>query len=714
MSIKNLLTRLKSIKRLSLMNIAFVGIRAKLTAAFMIMVIPILITGYFSYTVFANSISGYALNSVFETTQQMANYLNLIFTSVEKESARILINEDLQKYLDLAEGRHTLQQNETIGIKDAARDLINDYALTSRYISNISILTEDRRFSFGTLNFKADRLDFGALFASDWYNEVSQKTGEIHWIGKRPELDPAFLAVGVYSASMARSINSSENGDTIGVLVIDIAGNVLYDLIKEVRMGAGSVVYLISPDGRHISSANTENIVGADSAASANQTDITLENFYIGLVNSSETEGSDIVNFNGGDHLMTYSKLGKTGYVLLALTPKVELLSDARRIAMVTFSIGGIAALFSVVIGVYLSKSMAGTIKNIMCITEAAAEGNLTMRSESHSRDELGKLSLAINATFDNLRQLICEASSVTIALTNASEAVTMTARQIKTSSDEVSSAMMEVAKASSEQACDTEKGVQTMGEFSEKIRQVSEKSISITELSDETAALAKKGISIVDNLQTKTDFTTEATEKIISEIRMLEEKSEAISKIASAIESIAAKTNLLALNAAIEAARAGQEGKGFAVVAQEVRALAEQSMLATREITKIIELVLKQTKNAAISAQTAEESLNYQFQAVRDTIMTFKDIAASMLTLSKNASVVRFEIESMEHQKKQVYAAMQNISAVSEQVAASAEEVASSVEEQVSGMEQLVTYANELNSSAMQMSTAINRFKLD
>ena len=242
----------------------------------------------------------------------------------------------------------------------------------------------------------------------------------------------------------------------------------------------------------------------------------------------------------------------------------------------------------------------------------------------------------------------------------------------------------------------------------------LSENAVNISKLSRETSDLTEQGLSTVDNLDTKTAQTAIITENIVTDIHSLEEQSRSVGKIIKTIDQIADQTNLLALNAAIEAARAGEKGKGFAVVANEVRKLAEQSMIATKDIATIIKGIQQKTDLAVKNTKSAEEIVKSQVEAVAATISTFKKIASSMKTLSANVNFILSGIIDIEQNKNQVLLAMQNVSAISEEAAASSQEVASSTEEQLAGVEELAAYAEELNNASEHLSATISKFKLE
>ena len=193
------------------------------------------------------------------------------------------------------------------------------------------------------------------------------------------------------------------------------------------------------------------------------------------------------------------------------------------------------------------------------------------------------------------------EVDKISQNLASASEELTATSQQMSANAEETA-AQASVVSASSEQV---NKNLQTVATGSEEM------SSSIKEIAKNAHESAKVATSAVK--------VAEDTTQIVNK---LGDSSTEIGQVIKVITSIAQQTNLLALNATIEAARAGEAGKGFAVVANEVKELAKQTAKATEDISRKIEAIQGDTKNAVGAIGQISEVIK-QVNDISNTIAT-------------------------------------------------------------------------------------------
>jgi len=686
----------------------FRSIRVKLIAAFLVMVVPIAMLGYFSSEKAKDIIYDMAADFTIQTMEQTNSSLGMIFNTISDTSKQILLNQYIQDYLAC------IRQGDKIFDTEKARTEAKKYllglAMTSRMISGIHLILDDK-YTISSQDILSLGESFSTITDSQWFISGMENNGKITFSGKRSELDPLFrdpmaLSYGMFSSQAMREISV---GRTAGLLVIDIKLQEISGIIDRMDFGEGSVVILVSPDGRIIPSSSAT----GDLKTMENLTGIPKEDFYISALEGEEAFGSDTISYMDNEYLMVYNKVGDSGYMLMGFIPNAQLFSPARAISGFTGILVVIGGIFAVLMGILMATSIGKIINQLIHAASLAENGDLTVELSNKRRDELGFLTDSINKMVVNMRGMVKNAIAIVQKVNESAATVAATAEQVSASSHEISRAIEEISKGASEQASDAEQGVERMNLLASKIVNVSQNAREIGDVTAEAQALSQRGLSVIDELIQRTDETAAITEIITRNIRNLEEQSKSIDKIVKAIDDIAAQTNILALNAAIEAARAGEKGRGFAVVAAEVRNLAEQAANSTKEISEIIYNTQKQTAETAGRAARVEQTVQTQNEAVAAAIKIFKDIADSMQELFNKVDNITEGIREMVAFKDEAVNDMQNISAISQQTAASSQEVTASSEEQLSGIEELTAFAQELSETADALSQATGRFKV-
>jgi methyl-accepting chemotaxis protein len=181
--------------------------------------------------------------------------------------------------------------------------------------------------------------------------------------------------------------------------------------------------------------------------------------------------------------------------------------------------------------------------------------------------------------------------------------------------------------------------------------------------------------------------------------VESLGQRSDQIGAIIGTIEDIADQTNLLALNAAIEAARAGEQGRGFAVVADEVRALAERTTRATKEIGEMIKAIQKETKGAV----TAME------QGVREVEAGTTEAARSGEALRD----ILVQVNDVTMQVNQIATAAEEQTATTSEISSNMQQITDVVRQTSQGASESATAAAQLNGNAEELQRLVRQFKL-
>ncbi|WP_117168280.1 methyl-accepting chemotaxis protein [Paraliobacillus sediminis] len=362
----------------------------------------------------------------------------------------------------------------------------------------------------------------------------------------------------------------------------------------------------------------------------------------------------------------------------------------------------------------YISRNISRNLKNVVKVSNKIADGDLTVNTLTYQgKDEIGRISLAMNKMSANLREMIQNISNVSEVVNNQSEKLTDSANEVKLGSEQVASTMQELAVGADTQANHLSNFSVAMGTFTEKISEANENGGLIQTSSDSVLNMTKDGTDLMHLSMSQMEKIDQIVRGAVNKVQGLDTKSQEITKLVHVIKNISDQTNLLALNAAIEAARAGEHGRGFAVVADEVRKLAEQVGVSVKDITTIVHDIQSESSNVAESLQIGykevKEGTN-QINATGETIILIDKSINQMVETIEKVTENLIYINSKSHDMN---GSLQEVAAISEESAASVEEASATTEQTSASMEEVASNSNELNKLATKLDKIVSEFRL-
>ena len=246
-----------------------------------------------------------------------------------------------------------------------------------------------------------------------------------------------------------------------------------------------------------------------------------------------------------------------------------------------------VLVVMSAILGI-LSNNAFKPLAGFIIALEKAAGGDLSVRADDSCRGEFKRLATAFNTMMADMNKAMRQFFSV-------ADTVRDSVVLVRSTTDAMASAAEDVAIQASTIATASEEMSATSGDIARNCLYAAESAQKATEQTHTGSQLVQSSSRLMENIAQRVNVSSQTVEG-------LGQRSDQIGAIVNTIQDIADQTNLLALNAAIEAARAGEQGRGFAVVADEVRALAERTTKATKEIAAMIKGIQGETQNAVDS----------------------------------------------------------------------------------------------------------------
>ncbi len=269
----------------------------------------------------------------------------------------------------------------------------------------------------------------------------------------------------------------------------------------------------------------------------------------------------------------------------------------------------------------YFLRRVVRPLGDFAAYFDAIAKGDLTQRIHVLTSNEIGDL-------FESLGRM-------QESLVKTTTAVRLGLEEIHAGAQEIAQGNTNISSRTEEQAASLQQTAASMEQLAGTVRQNADNAQQANQLAATASDVAHRGGSAVN--------------EVVATMQGISASSNKISDIVGVIDSIAFQTNILALNAAVEAARAGEQGKGFAVVAAEVRALAQRSAQAAREITALIEDSVRKVTEGSSQVERAGATMQEIVDSVRRVTDIMGEITAATIEQSSGIDQVNRAVSQMD-----------------------------------------------------------------
>lgn len=344
-----------------------------------------------------------------------------------------------------------------------------------------------------------------------------------------------------------------------------------------------------------------------------------------------------------------------------------------------------VTLLFTAIGAYYLLRGISRPLHQLNEVVDVMRSGDFSRRLTLERQDEFHVLAEGFNRMTDELAALVGQVQKSSTQVNTSVTEIAATAKQQQATASEIAATTTEIGATSREISATSRELVKTMGE--------------VTQVTEQSAALAGSGQTGLSNMEETMGRVMAAAASINAKLVVLNEKAGNINQVVTTITKVADQTNLLSLNAAIEAEKAGEYGRGFAVVATEIRRLADQTAVATYDIEQMVKDIQSAVAAGVMGMDKFSEEVRRGMQEIQQ--------------VSGQLSQIIHQVQALAPRVESVNEGMQAQATGAEQISQSLTQLTDAARQTVESLSQSSLAISELNQVSSGLRNGVSRFKL-
>lgn len=499
------------------------------------------------------------------------------------------------------------------------------------------------------------------------------------------------------------SVQVLDDSKPVGVITGDYILNSIQSIVSDIKIRESGYAFLIDDKGTFLTHPDKEKV----------NTETIQDYLNIPLEQIGNETALIQTKIDGEGYFMQYQQVNGMPWKVVLLVPTKELFSAQQKMTYQQFAVSTVLVVLMSLFVLVIARYIRSEVRNINENLGNLANGDLTKTLPVETKDEFGEMASYYNGSVQALGNMLKAVSTESEVVASTAEELTASVQEVNQSVMAVAVSMQDVAENTSKQQSVSEQLQSVTTLLSEDMQQVVATLNGAVQQSVSTSEVATGGSK---DIRTFIDDITQLhtqVEESASLMGKLKEQSEQIESMSQLISSITEQTNLLSLNAAIEAARAGEHGKGFAVVANEVKKLAEQTGVASKDIEDLVRNIQDEVNQAVDMMEQSRSIAQNGIDSVQQAEETFDTIAGSIQDLKRM-------IENTSQNTLNAYEKLKNVTVtveeINEQTRLTNEHtltVSAITEEQSSTMNEMAVASEHLAKLAQNLQKETEKFTI-